>query len=402
MLPLPTRLLCALILVAPTALADNDVASSASETGPPAAEETVVPAVEEAPSPETFMAQVYAAAETGSDLYDDGQYAEALAPLLEAAQRGFKLTQAKVGDIYLHGRGVDRDVRAGLGWLGAAASPPTTSAVADYYEQVLAQLPDEQRTLAARLARRFGTVYGGHAHGVECQLFGEVVEELRCRFLDDPAFDAQMREARSYSGDSNVEEMIVTAPVVRAPGPERGQMPSGAFISEVYEAANRGSQLYREKRYKEALPFLVVAAKRGFKWAQASAADIYLHGRGGVPADLEAGIGWLGVAAQPRTSNSILQYYKESRDLMPERFTEAALDAIVADYRAEYGNNEHRVACRFDTDPGNAWSFNFKTLRCHFIDEATQCQNISIGEEIQSEWTCKPIRGSRARDARPY
>ena len=389
------RALLGLVLAAPLALADDGaVAAVAGESAPPAADE--------ATGPEALMAEVYAAARTGSDLYDNGQYAEALAPLLEAAQRGFKLTQAKVGDIYLHGRGVDRDVRAGLGWLGAAASQPTTSAVEDYYAQVLAQLPDEQRTLAARLAQRFSTVYGGHAHGVDCQLFGEVVEELRCRFLDDPEFDAQMREASSYDGENYVEEMVVTAPVVRTPAPEPGQIPSGAFISEVYEAANRGSQLYREKRYKEALPFLVVAAKRGFKWAQASAADIYLHGRGGVPSDLEAGIGWLGVAAEPRTSTSILAYYNETRDLLPERFTDDALDAIVADYRAQYGNGEHRVACRFDTDPGNAWSFNFKTLRCHFIDEATQCQNITIGDEIQSEWTCKPIRGSRARDARPY
>ena len=389
------RTLLGFVLAAPLALAD-DGAVAASDDG------SAPPAADEATGPEALMAEIYAAARTGSDLYDNGQYAESLAPLLEAAQRGFKLTQAKVGDIYLHGRGVDRDVRAGLGWLGAAASPPTTSAVEDYYAQVLAQLPDEQRALAARLAQRFSTVYGGHAHGVDCQLFGEVVEELRCRFLDDPEFDAQMREASSHDGENYVEEMVVTAPVVRAPAPEPGQIPSGAFISEVYEAANRGSQLYREKRYKEALPFLVVAAKRGFKWAQASAADIYLHGRGGVPSDLEAGIGWLGVAAEPRTSTSILAYYNETRDLLPERFTDDALDAIVADYRAQYGNGEHRVACRFDTDPGNAWSFNFKTLRCHFIDEATQCQNITIGDEIQSEWTCKPIRGSRARDARPY
>ena len=349
------------------------------------------------------MAEVYASGRTGSALYDGGQYAEALPHLLVAAQRGFKLTQAKVGDIYLHGRGVPRDIRAGLGWLGAAARAPTTSAINDFYEQVLAQLPEQQRSLAVQLARRFTETYGSAAHGVDCQLFGAVVEELRCRFLDDPDFAAEMRDVGSYGdGDDYVEEMVVTAPVVRAPAPERGQIPSGAFISEVYEAANRGSQLYREKRYKAALPFLVVAAKRGFKWAQASTADIYLHGRGGVPADLETGIGWLGVAAQPKSTNSIVRYYRETRDLMPERFTEDALDAIVADYRARYGNQGHRVACRLDSDPGNAWSFNFKTLRCHFIDEATQCQNITLGDEIQAEWTCKPIRGSRAVDARPY
>ena len=388
------RTLRGLLLAMPMAWASGAVAG---ESGASATDD------ETADGAEGFMAEVYAAGRTGSALYDGGQYAEALPHLLVAAQRGFKLTQAKVGDIYLHGRGVPRDIRAGLGWLGAAASAPTTSAINDFHEQVLAQLPEQQRSLAARLAQRFTETYGSTAHGVDCQLFGAVVEELRCRFLDDPSFAAEMRDVGSYAeGDDYVEEMVVTAPVVRAPAPERGQIPSGAFISEVYEAANRGSQLYREKRYKAALPFLVVAAKRGFKWAQASAADIYLHGRGGVPADLETGIGWLGVAAQPKSTNSIVRYYRETRDLMPERFTEDALDAIVADYRARYGNQGHRVACRLDSDPGNAWSFNFKTLRCHFIDEATQCQNITLGDEIQAEWTCKPIRGSRAVDARPY
>ena len=82
------RALLGLVLAAPLALADDGaVAAVAGESAPPAADE--------ATGPEALMAEVYAAARTGSDLYDNGQYAEALAPLLEAAQRGFKLTQAK-------------------------------------------------------------------------------------------------------------------------------------------------------------------------------------------------------------------------------------------------------------------------------------------------------------------
>ena len=48
-----------------------------------------------------------------------------------------------------------------------------------------------------------------------------------------------------------------------------------------------------------------LSAKRGFKWPQAMAGDIYLHGRGAVPRDLEAGIGWLGAVASPRTEPQI-------------------------------------------------------------------------------------------------
>ena len=44
-----------------------------------------------------------------------------------------------------------------------------------------------------------------------------------------------------------------------------------------------------------------------------------------------------------------------------------------------------------------------KNLRCHFIDEATQCREVSLdGEEIGWQWTCQPLEGSQTRDARPY
>ena len=244
----------------------------------------------------------------------------------------------------------------------------------------------------------YRSAYGNREHRVACRLHGEVVQDLQCRFIDEPGDDDS--DSTAYSGD--VEEMVVIAPIITAPAPELGEIPTGEFISQVYDAMSRGTELYNEGRYKEALPLLVIAAKRGFKRAQASAADIYLHGRGGVPVDLESGIGWLGVAAQPRTTNSIIEFYNNSRALLPERYTPEAVDRIVADYRTQYGHLEHRVACRHQpTDPG--WSLRLKNLRCHFIDEATQCRNAGIeGEEINWQWTCQPLRGSRARDARPY
>lgn len=365
---------------------------------------TAAPPVDGGTPSAAFMEQVYAAARTGKGLYDEGKYAESLPHLLAASQYGFKLAQAALADIYLHGRGgVPRNTAVGIGWMGAAAEPPTSTRIAEYYDKVLAQLAPEQTEAARSLVVQYRARFASSEHGVACRRFGNVVEDLRCVFLDDPDFAEQANEPPEYLTDGYVEEMVVTAPIVRTPAPEPGEVPSGQFIAEVYDAANRGSQLYREKRYKEALPYLVAAAKRGFKWAQASAADIYLHGLGGVPVDLESGIGWLGVAAQPKTNNAILKFFNESKSLMPERYTEAAIDTIVSDYRAQYGHRAHRVACRLDTDEGVTWSFNFKRLRCHFIDEATQCRNISIGEEeIQSEWTCQPLTGTRTLDARPY
>ena len=355
----------------------------------------------DAPSVE-FINEIYAAAERGGRLYDAGRYAEAMPYLAAAAERGFKVPQASLGDILLNGRGgVPRDTQAGIGWLGVAAEAQTLPRIETYFEQVLDQLPVDYKPTAQQIVGAYRSAYGNRGHRVACRLHGEIVKDLQCHFIDEPDEDQDTSDiVEAYAGD--VEEMVVVAPIITAPAPELGQIPSGAFISQVYEAASRGAELYRQKRYKEALPFLVIAAKRGFKRAQVSAADIYLRGLGGVPVDIETGIGWLGVAAQPRTTNSIIEFYKESRALLPERYTPEAVDQIVSNYRSEYGNLNHRVACRHQP-VDSTWSMRLKTLRCHFIDEATQCREASLdGEELGWYWTCQPIEGSRARDARPY
>lgn len=398
-----TRLLVAMALAVSACGADSAPAKEGGE-----AEQGSVPVVAappasgEAPSAD-FMADVYAAAEHGGRLYDAGRYAEALPHLVAAAERGFKVAQASAGDIYLNGRGgVPRHVEAGIGWLGAAADAPTLTRIADYFKAVRQQLPADYIGTARVVVERYRALYGGETHRVVCRRFGEVVEDLRCHFMDDPEFANQGDSRATYARDDDIEEMVVTAPLITAPAPDFGKVPSGEFISQVYDAASRGRRLYNEGRFKEALPLLIVAAKRGFKWAQASAADIYLHGRGDVPADLEAGIGWLGVAAQPKTSGAIERFFGQSRALLPERFTPEKVDRIVADYRAQYGHLRHRVACR-NQPVDSSWSLRVKNVRCHFIDEATQCrQGAMLGEELEWQWTCAPMEGSRAVDARPY
>lgn len=343
-----------------------------------------------APS-DDFIAAIYAAAERGGRLYDAGRYAEAVPHLTAAAERGFKVPQASLGDILLNGRGgVPRDTEAGIGWLGVAAEPETLSRIETYFGRVMTQLPLDYRPTANQIVDRYAALYGNHRHRVACRLYGEVVEDLRCLFVD---------EQDDATGAGDIEEMVVTAPVITVPEPEFGQMPSGQFISQVYDAHSRGADLYKEKRYKEALPFLLAAAQRGFKWAQASAADIYLHGRGGVPVDLEAGIGWLGIAAEPRTAHSIVEFYEQSRALLPARYTPEAVDAIVEAYRAQYANDQHRVACRSDAfDP--SFSIRIKSVRCHFIDTVTQCRfaEITPAGDLTWEWQCPPLRGSRSHD----
>ena len=239
-------------------------------------------------------------------------------------------------------------------------------------------------------------------HRVECRVFGNVVQDIGCRFRDDPEPDPLFEQRQGPHSD--VEEVVVTAPIIDTPAPEIGQVPSGQFIAEIYDAANRGSALYNEGKYKEALPFLVAAARRGFKWAQASAADIYLNGRGGVAPDLEAGIGWLG--GRGRASNRRLhQPLLQGLDgaTCPNATRRMWCRRSSPTTATDTATPQHRVACRLESDEGRTWSLYFKTLQCRFIDEATQCRNLSFdGTEVNSQWTCEPLRGSRTLDARPY
>ena len=105
----------------------------------------------------------------------------------------------------------------------------------------------------------------------------------------DVGADSGASGTMASAGDY-VEEVIVTADRLA-----KGAIPTQTIIVQTYSVRSRAMRLYDEQRYGEALPLLLLAAKRGFKWPQAMAGDILLHGRGEVDRDLESGIGWLGL-----------------------------------------------------------------------------------------------------------
>ena len=183
----------------------------------------------------------------------------------------------------------------------------------------------------------------------------------------------------------DVEEIIVTAEK-----PARGDIPSPTYIVQTYSVMDRGARLYREGKYREALPYLLIAAKRGFKWSQARAGDIYLHGRDGVPRDIEAGIGWLGVAAKAETAPAIRNYF---RDVMTELPREHLLyfATIVADYRGKWDSDGYRVNCQrtsgVDTR-GATTSMRLRRLKCTFMDEIPLCRTPYNDPTGGMEWIC--------------
>ncbi len=72
------------------------------------------------------------------------------------------------------------------------------------------------------------------------------------------------------------------------------------FMQSTYDARGKGSCLYRRGEYAESFPYLLAAAKRGFKFAQARVSFLYQQGLGR-ERDTEASIGWLSVAAMRAT-----------------------------------------------------------------------------------------------------
>lgn len=206
--------------------------------------------------------------------------------------------------------------------------------------------------------------------------------------------------AESEVGADYVEEVVVTAERL-----EKGEWPTGTIITQTYNVRQRGMLLYELGRYQEALPWLLVAAERGFKWPQAMAGDIYLHGRGGVRRDLRAGFGWLGVAASPRTSSQIDSYYRQAMAELPDRMRKVA-EVTVDEYRERWDSREWRVSCRrVVSESANSVVTSLRLnrrLRCAFMDEVPICRQPYLDEifgppigGVQLAWECEPIGKAR-------
>lgn len=139
-----------------------------------------------------MMREVYNANGRGAWLYRNGQYKEAFPYLLEAAESGFKLAQARVSYIYQQGLGdVPRDADAAIGWLGVAATPTTTPEIRNYFHRVLENFPPEYRPRIDEIVAEYRQTYGTDATRVDCEnvrVAGTFISRLKCDFRDAPRF----------------------------------------------------------------------------------------------------------------------------------------------------------------------------------------------------------------------
>ena len=128
----------------------------------------------------------------GAKLYRQRRYAEAFPLLLNAAQEGFKLAQARVSYIYQLGLGgVPRDAEAAIGWLGVAASPTTNTEIKTYYSNFLSHIPEERMAAVNGIVADYTAKWGSDAVGLFCsntRMAGTHISRLKCDFEEEYDF----------------------------------------------------------------------------------------------------------------------------------------------------------------------------------------------------------------------
>ena len=153
------------------------------------------------------------------------------------------------------------------------------------------------------------------------------------------------------------EELVVVGEATDGPGPVK--------MVEIMNAHVTAGQLYRKKKYAEALEYLEIAAKGGMKRSQAQLGAILLGMTGPteVPRDPTQGVGWLGVAAYGNTEPA----YKKEYERVYNAITPAQhpmIDKLVDGYIAKYGPDATKVSCEQTRRAGTRMS----RLICSFDD----------------------------------
>ena len=156
-----------------------------------------------------------------------------------------------------------------------------------------------------------------------------------------------------------VEEVVVTETPVAA------NIPTVELMEATYKARQDGGRLYRLGQYEEALPLLLVAAKKGFKWEQARVSFLYQQGYG-TEQDVEAAVAWLGVAARGDTTPEIRGRFKEIWARIPEQHR-PHFKAVIDEYEKRYGNKANRTFCKNRLELFGEFSKK-RILECQFIE----------------------------------
>ena len=146
-------------------------------------------------------------------------------------------------------------------------------------------------------------------------------------------------------------------------GSENLSGPGPDEMVEIMNAHITGGQLYRKKKYSEAVEHLEIAAKGGMKRSQAQLAAIYASGAPGVAKDMTKSIGWLGVAAHGNTEPAYRNQWREMYSAINKQ-QQPMVDKLVDVYVQNYGTEATKVSCEQTRRAGTRTS----RLICTFDD----------------------------------
>ena len=131
----------------------------------------------------------YDARNMGGYYYKLRMYEKAYPYLVEAAQEGFKMSQARLGYIYQKGLGgVDRDWVRAVGWLGVAASRHSHPEIKNYWKDLKEKIPEQNMPVIEDIVEDYIDRYGSKATGVTCDInrtAGTHIAHMRCLYDDE-------------------------------------------------------------------------------------------------------------------------------------------------------------------------------------------------------------------------
>ena len=159
---------------------------------PEADEEMVVTAEPDDGTAEAIammMLDTHLSNERGRQLYLQHRYDEAAPHLLAAAKRGFKMAQARLGEILVLGLGgIEQDIASGMGWMGVAASGTTMPSVRGRLNELRSHVPPELHPRLETIIAAYTAQYGSDATGVNClrdKQAGTHLTKIRCNFAEE-------------------------------------------------------------------------------------------------------------------------------------------------------------------------------------------------------------------------
>ncbi|MCY4143088.1 MAG: hypothetical protein OXG08_05280 [Gammaproteobacteria bacterium] len=155
---------------------------------------------------------------------------------------------------------------------------------------------------------------------------------------------------------TTMEEMVVTE--------VRSAIENAFTFNDFHQVNDRGEYYYRIGRYKEAFPYLLASAKRGFKVAQAQVGYIYLTGQGAIKPSKATALAWLGVAASPKSDPEIKNYYKDLLKTIPEHL-KPKIEQVVQAFIDKYGTKATGMSCDHVRRAGT----HVSDLKCNFEGE---------------------------------